>query len=141
MSGRLPLNVQDAFDIAQVLLAVKRHFQQDQIFGDRHADGMAASWSCLHEPAGAKRRWSRRAGHAPETRGDGFTDSGGHAKPFKHIRQPQNDIGQRRQFRGCIVVRPGGAAKVFPPGSHADHMPCIGSDRLTLAALRIGQQV
>lgn len=83
---------------------------------------------------------------------------------------------------GCIVVWPGGAAKVFPPRSgpgieksrrlltattllrwnmgkdslhgafqahenlrpllwsHADDMPCIGIDRLSVAASRIGQQ-
>jgi hypothetical protein len=35
------LDVQDALDVEQILLAVKRHFQQDQIFGGRHADDTA----------------------------------------------------------------------------------------------------
>jgi hypothetical protein len=33
--------VQDTPDVERVLPAVKRHFQEDQIFGGRHADGMA----------------------------------------------------------------------------------------------------
>jgi hypothetical protein len=40
MSSRR-LDAQDAPDVERVLPAVKRHFQEDQIFGGRHADGMA----------------------------------------------------------------------------------------------------
>ena len=35
------LDVQDTPDVERVILAVQRHFQEDQIFGGRHADGMA----------------------------------------------------------------------------------------------------
>ena len=35
------LDVQDAPDVERIILAVQRHFQEDQIFGGRHADGMA----------------------------------------------------------------------------------------------------
>ena len=35
------LAVQDAPDVERIILAVQRHFQEDQIFGGRHADGMA----------------------------------------------------------------------------------------------------
>ena len=41
-----------------------------------------------------------RAGHAPETRGDGPTNRVGNANTRAHVREPENDVRQRRQVRG-----------------------------------------